>query len=50
VRGFASDPSGATAIEYTLIGMLIGLVIIAALTTMGTEVNAMFAAVLPGLR
>jgi pilus assembly protein Flp/PilA len=50
VRSFASDPSGATAIEYTLIAAVIALVIIAALTTMGTEVNAMFASVLPGLQ
>ena len=50
MRNFATDPSGATAIEYTLISMLIALVIIAALTTMGTEVSAMFASVLPGFQ
>jgi len=39
---FANDESGATAIEYGLIAGLIGVVIIAAVTTMGTTINAKF--------
>jgi len=39
---FAHDESGATAIEYGLIAGLIGVVIIAAVTTVGTTINAKF--------
>jgi pilus assembly protein Flp/PilA len=42
---FAKDNSGATAIEYGLIAGLIGVVIIGALTTVGTKVSAKFQAV-----
>ncbi len=49
MRGFATDPSGATSIEYTLIAMLIAIVIIGALTTMGTQVNALIASAAPAL-
>ena len=50
MRGFAGDASGSTAIEYTLCAMLIALVVIGALTTMGTKINTMIVTVLPGLR
>ena len=50
MKNFASDPSGATAIEYTMIAMLIAVVIIGALTTIGTRLNLMLAAVVPGLQ
>lgn len=50
MRSFASDPSGATAIEYALIGTLIGMVIVGALTSIGTQLNTMIAAVVPGLQ
>jgi pilus assembly protein Flp/PilA len=49
VRRFAADASGATSIEYTLIAMLIAIVIIGALTTMGTKVNALIASAAPSL-
>jgi pilus assembly protein Flp/PilA len=42
---FLKDDSGATAIEYGLIAGLIGVVIIGALTTVGTKVSAKFQAV-----
>jgi pilus assembly protein Flp/PilA len=50
VRRFAADPSGATAIEYSLIATLIGAVIITALTTMGTQINVMISSVIPALQ
>jgi pilus assembly protein Flp/PilA len=37
---FAKDESGATAIEYGLIASLISVAIIAAATTLGTNVSA----------
>ena len=36
---FLSDESGATAIEYGLIVALIGVVIISAVTTLGSNLN-----------
>jgi len=42
VSRFLKDESGATAIEYGLIAGLIGVVIIAAVTTLGTTINAKF--------
>ncbi len=36
---FVSDESGATAIEYGLIVALIAVVIIGAVTTLGTNLN-----------
>ena len=42
VNRFASDESGATAIEYGLIAALISVVIIGVLSTIGTRLNAKF--------
>ena len=39
---FARDESGATAIEYGLIAGLISVVIITAVTTVGTNLSAKF--------
>ena len=39
---FAKDQSGATAIEYGLIAGLISVVILAALRTLGTNINTKF--------
>ena len=42
LRTFASDESGATAIEYGLIAALIAVVIIAAVTSVGTNLRTTF--------
>jgi pilus assembly protein Flp/PilA len=39
---FAKDESGATAIEYGLISALIAVVIITAVTTVGTNLQTTF--------
>ena len=39
---FRKDQDGATAIEYGLIAALIAVVIIAAVTTVGTELSSTF--------
>ena len=39
---FLKDESGATAIEYGLIAALISVAIIAAATTLGSNINATF--------
>ena len=39
---FAKDESGATAIEYGLIATLIGVAIIAAAGTLGTNLSGIF--------
>jgi pilus assembly protein Flp/PilA len=49
VKNFANDTGGATSIEYTLCAMLIAVVIITALTTIGTQVNSMIASASIGL-
>jgi len=46
---FAKCESGATAIEYGLIAALIGVVIIGAVTSVGTEVSATFDEIKGGL-
>lgn len=43
IQRFASDVSGATAIEYGLIAGLISIVIVAVLGNIGTKLNAKFA-------
>jgi pilus assembly protein Flp/PilA len=50
VKNFAADAGGATSIEYTLCAMLIAVVIITALTNIGTKVNSMIGAAATGLR
>jgi len=42
VTRFKNDESGATAIEYGLIAALIAVVIIGALSAMGTSLSAKF--------
>jgi pilus assembly protein Flp/PilA len=42
VSRFANDESGATAIEYGLIAALIAVVIIGAVTALGTTLSAKF--------
>ena len=45
LRRFAKDEDGATAIEYGLIAALIAVVIIAAVTTVGTQLSTTFGTV-----
>lgn len=45
IKIFSKNESGATAIEYGLIAGLIGVVIITAVTTMGTTINSKFTAI-----
>jgi pilus assembly protein Flp/PilA len=47
---FAADEKGATAIEYGLIAALIAVVIITALTAVGTNLNTMLGTVSTSLR
>ncbi len=42
LRRFAEDQRGATAIEYGLIAALIAVVIITAVTTLGTNLRTKF--------
>ena len=48
-KRFAKDESGATAIEYGLIAGLISVIIISALTSIGTKLNTKFTAISNGL-
>ncbi len=45
VTRFVKDESGATAIEYGLIVALIAVVIITAVSTLGTKLNKAFTSV-----
>ena len=45
IRRFLQSEDGTTAIEYGLIAALIAVVIIVALTTVGTELNDTFSMV-----
>jgi pilus assembly protein Flp/PilA len=45
INRFVKDESGATAIEYGLIAALISVVIVTALTTIGTNLTTKFTAV-----
>ncbi len=52
IKNFFKDESGASAVEYGLLVALIAVVIIAAVSTLGTKLNATFqsaAASLPEL-
>lgn len=45
IKGFASDTSGATAVEYALICALISIVVIAAMISLNDPVNGLFGSV-----
>jgi len=49
ISKFVQDESGATAIEYGLIAALIAVVIISAVTTLGTTISGKFEAVTTGM-
>jgi len=44
-KGFLSDESGATMVEYALMVALVAVVAIAGVTTLGTAINTKFASV-----
>jgi pilus assembly protein Flp/PilA len=44
-KQFIADESGATAIEYALIAVLVGIVIIGAVTALGDSLKAIFSSV-----
>ena len=48
-KRFAADESGATAIEYGLIAALIAVVIISAVTALGTTIKTKFNDVVTGM-
>ena len=50
ISRFVRDESGATAIEYGLIAALIAVVIITALSTIGTNLNTKFTSIATTLR
>ena len=49
ITKFVKDESGATAIEYGLIAALIAVVIIGAVTALGTTISGKFQAVTKGM-
>ncbi len=49
ISQFINDESGATAIEYGLIAALIAVVIISAVTALGTTIKTKFEAVTAGM-
>jgi pilus assembly protein Flp/PilA len=49
IQKFARDEEGVTAIEYGLIAALIAVVIVAAVTLVGTKLNGVFASVAAAL-
>ena len=49
VTRFLNDESGATAIEYDLIAALIAVVIIGAVTSVGSKVDSTFTSVAASL-
>ena len=50
IRNFCADENGATAIEYGLIAALISVVIITAITAVGTKLSATFTSVSGNLK
>ena len=50
IKTFLTDDSGATAIEYGLIAALIAVVIITALTTIGSNLSGTFNNVANGIK
>jgi pilus assembly protein Flp/PilA len=50
IHDFFKDDSGATAIEYALIAGGISVAIVATVTTLGSNINAMWSSVATALR
>lgn len=49
IKRFVADQSGATAIEYALVGVLVSIAIIPTLPTLASKLNNTFAAVATAL-
>jgi len=49
LKRFAANDGGATAIEYTMIASLISVLIVTAVTTIGTSLSSIFTTVSAGL-
>ena len=49
LRALRSDRSGATAIEYAMVAVFIGILLIAAMQSIGTSVSDFFLAIASGL-
>jgi pilus assembly protein Flp/PilA len=49
IKNFFKDESGASAVEYGLLVALIAVVIIAAVSTLGTSLNEKFSAAASGV-
>ena len=49
-KRFASDESGATAVEYAMIAVGIAAVIVAAVQSLGTTTNSMYTSVETALK
>jgi pilus assembly protein Flp/PilA len=50
ISEFLTDQSGATAIEYSLIAIGLSIVILAAVNSIGTSLNATFTSVSSSLK
>ena len=48
-RHFHRDERGVTSIEYCLIASIVSIAAVAVWTMIGTNVNALFASLIPGL-
>jgi len=49
LKSFAASKDGATAIEYALLAGLISVVIVTAVTSLGTSIDAVFDSVVAAL-
>ena len=49
LRVFRHDERGVTSIEYCLIASIVSIAAVAVWTMIGTNVNALFASLIPGL-
>jgi pilus assembly protein Flp/PilA len=50
MRAFFKNEEGASAIEYSIIAALISVVIITAVTNVGTEINGVFQSIVTDLK
>ncbi len=49
IRHFHRDERGVTSIEYCLIASIVSIAAVAVWTMIGTNVNTLFAGLIPGL-